>query len=109
MPDHLRHRGEPRETSRPDHSAEGVRRGAFTILELLVVLMIVAFVCLVLFPAVMNRSAKPALRTRCAQNLHGDNVGWIAWSNDHDGCFPWQVPATNGGTMDFIPSGNVFP
>ncbi len=30
------------------------------------------------------------------------------WSNDHDGKFPWQVAETNGGTINYAASDQVF-
>ena len=31
------------------------------------------------------------------------------WQTDHHDSFPWQVSATNGGTMELNEEGNVFP
>src|SRR5262245_15086904 len=108
MPDHLRHRRQPRETSRPDHSAEGLSRRAFTLIELLVVVAIVAIIFLMLIPVVLDKEPRgPA--GDCRSNLHQNNVALIMWQTDHASSFPWQVSTTNGGTMELIASGDAFP
>ena len=42
-------------------------------------------------------------------HLHQLQVGFIVWQSDHGASFPWQVSATNGGTMEPNEDGNVFP
>ncbi len=42
-------------------------------------------------------------------NLKQSTLGIIMWMSDHNDKLPWQLPATNGGTLEQITSGRVAP
>jgi prepilin-type N-terminal cleavage/methylation domain-containing protein/prepilin-type processing-associated H-X9-DG protein len=80
---------------------------AFTLIELLVVLAIIAVLAALLL---RMRSGEPeGPRVQCLSNLHQLQIGFIVWQTDRGASFPWQVSATNGGTMELNEAGNVFP
>ena len=60
-----------------DHGA------AFTLVEMLVVITIIALLVSLLLPAI-KRSRELAKRTLCAANLHNIHTGTILFAQDHD-------------------------
>jgi prepilin-type N-terminal cleavage/methylation domain-containing protein len=80
---------------------------AFTLVELLVVIVIIVIFFALLRPAVSR--PQRALNMACLSNLRQNDLGFILWASDNQDRFPWQVSATNGGTMESIPGGHVFP
>jgi len=81
---------------------------AFTLVELLVVIAIIAILFAVLQPAIDNKPMHAPL-INCMSNLKQSDLGFIMWASDNHNQFPWQVSSTNGGTMESIPGGHVFP
>lgn len=79
----------------------------FTLIELLVVICVIAVLAAMLLPATTHGG--PAYRTRCLSHLRQIDLGFILYSGDYGGKFPMQVSAQNGGTMEFIYGGHVFP
>jgi prepilin-type N-terminal cleavage/methylation domain-containing protein/prepilin-type processing-associated H-X9-DG protein len=77
----------------------------FTLLELLVVIAVIAIFAAMMLPATGGKWK--AQRINCTFNLKqiGENV--VVWSQTHDGKLPMQVEAKDGGTLDFIQSGNA--
>jgi len=58
-------------------------RSAFTLLELLVVVAIIAILAAILFP-VFARARENARRTSCQSNLKQIGLAWIQYSQDYD-------------------------
>jgi prepilin-type N-terminal cleavage/methylation domain-containing protein/prepilin-type processing-associated H-X9-DG protein len=67
------------------------RRAAFTLVELLVVIGIIAVLIAVLLPA-LRRARESANRTACLSNLRQIGQGIVAYTNDNH---QWMPPATN--------------
>src|SRR6185312_3947712 len=63
-----------------------MRRRAFTLVELLIVIGIIAAVTALLLPAV-NRAREMARRTVCLSNLRQLSAAWIMYANDNKGHF----------------------
>jgi prepilin-type N-terminal cleavage/methylation domain-containing protein/prepilin-type processing-associated H-X9-DG protein len=66
------------------------RRHAFTLLELLVVIAVIAILAGILLPT-LARSRERALGLFCLQNTRQLTVGWILYSDDHDGRLPYNL------------------
>lgn len=79
-------------------------RGAFTLVELLVVMVIVALFAALLFPALESVRAQ-ARSTACISNLRQIGMGIGAYAADHDGCIPYgpKAPPLNNAS-NFYPS-----
>jgi prepilin-type N-terminal cleavage/methylation domain-containing protein len=78
-----------------------------TLIELLVVIAVIAILAaLLLPPATHSRKARIPW---CMNNLKQIDLGFLMYEGDNNGKFPMQFSTTNGGTMEFIRSGSVFP
>lgn len=64
-----------------------IRIRAFTLVELLVVIGIIALLIAILIPA-LGRARNQALRTNCLANLQQIGQIWHMYANDNDGWFP---------------------
>ena len=81
------------------------RRRAFTLVELLVVIALVALFAAMLLPAGSNRGK--AQRIICVNNLKQLNVTFKMWANDNNGKYPQEVSTNIYGVMEFVEQGNV--
>jgi prepilin-type processing-associated H-X9-DG protein len=79
---------------------------AFTLIEALVVMAIIFVFVAMLLPTTYDKPIK-APRVQCMSNLRQVGIGLWMWSSDHTNNFPWQVLATNGGTMEASISGQA--
>ena len=76
-----------------------VRRRAFTLVELLVVVAIVAVLAALLLPAIV-RAKHSAHAAKCISNLRQLGLAAQMYFDDHDGApFPYRLYATNGGVI----------
>lgn len=67
--------------ARPDRR---MRRGGFTLVELLVTIAIISLLMAILFPAFLRVKAR-ANQTKCAANLSKIGMGFIMYAGDHNG------------------------
>jgi prepilin-type N-terminal cleavage/methylation domain-containing protein/prepilin-type processing-associated H-X9-DG protein len=79
---------------------------AFTLIELLIVMVCLGIIAALLLPA-MHRA--PCCRLNCTNNLKQIGVGFRTWALDNGDKYPPQVSITNGGTMELVGSGIVWP
>src|SRR5262245_7572414 len=78
--------------------ARGVR-GAFTLIELLCVIAIIAILAAILLPALSQAQAR-AQRATCINNLRQTGLGLQVFAHDHGGRFRAEVPANEGGARE---------
>ena len=107
MADYQLPMGRPRQVpvSRFSHSAFRVTlhapclRRAFTLVELLVVLAIIALLAALLLPT-LARSKDSARRVQCAGGLHQLSLAArMYWDDNNGACFRWELGVTNGGRL----------
>jgi prepilin-type processing-associated H-X9-DG protein len=82
---------------------------AFTVVELLVLILTLAVMFLLLLPAIMPRRCScTAVRINCVNDLKQIGLSFRIWSGDNRDRYPMQVPTNEGGTMEFLAGTNVF-
>ncbi len=64
------------------------RRRAFTLVELLVVIGIIAVLAALVMPA-LAAARERARRTQCISRLHQIDLAFRMYTNDHDNVYPW--------------------
>ena len=82
---------------------------AFTLIELLAVIAVIAILAAMLLPATTDRGPRGGKGIQCLSQIHQIQIGLIMFEDDHHGEFPFQIPITNGGTLEFIYGPQVFP
>jgi hypothetical protein len=78
-----------------------------TLVEVVVVMAVVLLLAAMLLPA-MTRTSHCSLRYVCVNNLKQMGLACRVWEGDNMDRYPMAVPATNGGSMDFITGPNAF-
>jgi len=64
-------------------------RAAFTLIEVLVVVAIIALLISILIPS-LRAAQDQAKRSVCASNLHTQHVAMRSYAQDHQGYLPWR-------------------
>lgn len=82
------------------------RAGAFTLVELLCVIAIIAIIAALLLPA-LNQSQARVKRIGCENNLHQLGVAFQVFTHDHGDKFPMAVPLAEGGSKEFVQNGRA--
>jgi prepilin-type processing-associated H-X9-DG protein len=81
---------------------------AFSRIDLLLTIASVLLVLVVLLPAFAITRARSS-RLGCTNNLKEVGLAFRTFAIDNDDRFPMHVATNNGGTMELIASGRVFP
>ena len=77
------------------------RHGAFTLVEMLMVIAIIAILVSTMLPALQGAKAK-AQRIQCVSNLKQVGLGFHLFAHEHDSKFPMGVSTNNGGTLEYV-------
>src|SRR5215471_17674280 len=78
----------------------GIKRlSAFTVLELLVVVIVVFILITVFFPVLFPRQHTEC-RINCTNNQKQIGLAFKTWSIDNEDRFPMQVSTNQGGSME---------
>ncbi|MBI3878531.1 MAG: type II secretion system protein [Verrucomicrobia bacterium] len=88
------------------HSNRQNRR-AFTLVELLMVIVIIGILASLLLPVIAKAPGR-ARQVKCVSNLRQDGIGFIMWAQDHDGKFPMRVPVAQGGSREFVATPQAY-
>jgi prepilin-type N-terminal cleavage/methylation domain-containing protein/prepilin-type processing-associated H-X9-DG protein len=81
-----------------------VRARAFTLVELLVVITIIAILAALLLP-VLNESKLRAKRIWCVNDLSQIGLAFHTFANDNSGKFPMAVSTNDGGSLEYVENG----
>jgi prepilin-type N-terminal cleavage/methylation domain-containing protein len=84
------------------------RASAFTLIELLCVIAIIAIMAALLLPAVTGAKAK-GQRANCISNLRQVGLAFAGFAYDHDGKFPAQVSTNAGGAQELMVTAYKIP
>lgn len=85
-------------------NATSGRPGAFTLVELLTVIAIIAILAALLMP-VLNKGEMRAKRVVCINDLSQVGLAFHAFAGDHSGKFPMAVSTNDGGSLEYVQSG----
>src|SRR5438045_9793440 len=81
---------------------------AFTLIELLIVIACLGILAALVLTA-LARQKRSGQQMNCVNNLRQIGVAFRTWALDFGDKYPAQVSATNGGTMELVDSGTVWP
>ena len=84
------------------------RRGETSFLDLIAILAAVFVVAAVVLPMLAKRYARSS-RINCVNNVKQVTLAFRLWAGDNDERYPMQVSTNEGGTMELVTSGIVFP
>lgn len=84
------------------------RSGAFTLVEMLVVIAIIGLLAALLLPS-FSQAKNRTKRIQCVSDLHQTGEAYHVFANDHNGKLPAQVSTNEGGASEFVAAGYLMP
>ena len=81
---------------------------ALTLVEVLVMVAALTLLALCLLPALAKAKSKSG-RINCVCNLKQIGLSFRIWAGDNKDRYPMRVFGTNGGTMQWVANGEVWP
>ena len=83
--------------------------GAFTLLELLLVILVLIILAAMLLPANSGAHNRDRVkRINCVNNLKQIGVAFRVWGGDNGDKFPMEISATNHDAMNLITAGKAY-
>jgi len=83
------------------YDSPALHNRAFTLIELLTVMAIIAILASLLLPVLSQGKAR-AQRIQCTNNLRQIGLAFHMFAHDHNNAFPMAVPAQLGGSLEFV-------
>jgi prepilin-type processing-associated H-X9-DG protein len=83
------------------------RNKAFSMIDLLLIIAVVAGLAFVILPQLAKRHAR-ASRISCTNKLKQVGLAFRIWSGDNNDNMPMQVSVTNGGAMELALQGSAY-
>ena len=80
---------------------------ALTLIEVLVVIVVLGILVMLFLPAISRPHV--GMSIHCASNLKQIGLSFRMWAGDNGDKYPMSVSITNGGTMELVSRGHVFP
>lgn len=77
-------------------------------MEFIVVVAALAVLVAMFLPGLMKTRVR-ASRLNCVNHLKQVGLSFRMWAQDNGDQFPMRVSVTNGGTMELVESGTVYP
>jgi prepilin-type N-terminal cleavage/methylation domain-containing protein len=77
-------------------------KSAFTLIELLAVIFVLAIITALLIPALTDRGSQRSGLAACMSNQRQIVIGFTMWKDDHHERFPWQISITNRSTDEYL-------
>ena len=81
---------------------------AFTVLELMVVVVVVFIIAGLILPTIVRPRHVPALRIHCVNNLKQVGLAFRLWSDDHNNTYPMSFLTNQSGGLLFADATNGF-
>jgi type II secretory pathway pseudopilin PulG len=85
------------------------RRTAFTLVEVIVMIVIIALLALFYLPNFASRRPQRSIRINCMNNLKQIGIAYRIWANDNGDLWPSQQTISNGGWADLLTNANQGP
>jgi len=82
------------------------RSGAFSLVELLCVMAIIAILAALILP-VLEQSQGRVRRIECENNLRQQGMAFQLFLHEHDDKYPMALPVAAGGSQEFVQNGYV--
>lgn len=80
-----------------------------TLLELMLIVMVTAVLAGILLPQWIRQQHRTGCYMSCANNQRQITLAFKTRALDNNNCYPMKVALTNGGTMELLGAGNVWP
>lgn len=81
---------------------------ALTVVELLIIVAFLAILAAMFLPALARSQARSS-RINCPNNLKQIGLAFKTWALDNKDRYPMRVPVAEGGTMELVEGGSVYP